>query len=456
MSTVVKLSGKNLMLSIGLMSGTSMDGIDAALLRTSGTADCIEDLGHSSFDYPSPFKILLKAAEFTLRTYQGDLSLARIHYVQEISHYLQSELQIRKENLEEHYQNLLKWLKKQNPAETSLSLDRIIELSTDFHAVAVKQLLSTTPFTLDQIDVVGYHGQTLLHRPEQKICVIIGDGNRLAQSLGVKVVNDFRSRDIQAGGQGAPLAPLYHHALARRDNKIPLAVVNCGGIANISLLNSPDENAIQAFDTGPGNGLIDQLVRQRTQGQEFMDDGARYGLNGRVHEELLSSLYARSVFKNGKNYFDITPPKSLDIGDLHLPSELNQLSLEDACATLEAFTADSIVKSLKEWSRQEPPLHWVLCGGGWKNPVILRELRQRLRNLLNQEANIKTADAAGWNSQAMEAQIFAYLAVRSLKNLPLSLPGTTGAPFPICGGRLNYPSLDISHSGRSEDVKYPG
>lgn len=426
------------MLSIGLMSGTSMDGVDAALLRTRGTPDFIEELGHCSYDYPAPFKILLKAAEFAVRKYQGNFYLAEMHYSQEVVHYLQQQFQIADDDLLEHYQRLRDWISEQDPATTALSLSKIIELSTNYHALAVRKLLSITGYAPDQINVVGYHGQTLYHQPQLKLSINIGNGYALAQTLGITVVNDFRSRDIQMGGQGAPLAPLYHHALAIRDNKIPLAVVNCGGIANITLINSSNELDIIAFDTGPGNGLIDGLVRQRTAGREFMDAHAQYGLRGSVKEDLFDSLYARCTFKNGKNYFSLPPPKSLDIGDLILIPELNSLSLEDACATLEAFTADSIIKSL-EWIQQKIPQNWILCGGGWNNPVILRELKHRLQIALNTEVSVQKADAAGWNSQAMEAQIFAYLAVRSLQNLPLSLPGTTGISAPISGGEIHIP-----------------
>lgn len=430
------------MLSIGLMSGTSMDGIDAALLRTCGTPDSIEELGHCSFDYPAPFKILLKAAEFAVRKYQGNFYLAEMHYHQEVCHYVQQELKISDDDLLEHYQRLSVWLNQQNTATTELSLHKIIELSTNYHALAVRKLLSITGYSPEQIEVVGYHGQTLYHQPQHKLSINIGNGYALAQTLGITVVNDFRSRDIQAGGQGAPLAPLYHHALAVRDKKIPLAIVNCGGIANITLINSSNESDIIAFDTGPGNGLIDSLVRQRTGGREFMDAHAQYGLKGSIRGELFGPLYQRCLMKNGSNYFALPPPKSLDIGDMILIPELNSLTLEDACATLEAFTADCIIKSL-EWIRQKIPQNWILCGGGWNNPVILRELKHRLQTALNTEVGIQKADAAGWNSQAMEAQIFAYLAVRSLQNLPLSLPGTTGIAAPITGGKIHIPVKNV-------------
>jgi anhydro-N-acetylmuramic acid kinase len=240
---------------------------------------------------------------------------------------------------------------------------------------------------------------------------------------------------VAAGGQGAPFAPLYHQALAVRDHKLPVAVVNCGGIANITIIQDADESGLLAFDTGPGNGLIDRLIRQRTQGREGMDRDGHYGLQGKVCEKTLAALFAKSLMQEGKNYFELSPPKALDIGDMVLIPELETLSLEDACATLEVFTAESIVRSLKLVNIPIPQ-HWILAGGGWHNPVILRELKSRLGSGIQ----VMTADEAGWNSQAMEAQIFAYLAVRSLEKKPLSLPGTTRVPAPMTGGELYLPT----------------
>lgn len=437
MSTAAKLSNKNL-LSIGLMSGTSMDGIDAALLSTDGLSQ-IKELGHTSISYNPAFKILLKAAEYSVRKHSGNMSSAASYYWQGIHDFLKIQLQIAEQAIPDKISELCQYLHG-NTRNKEISLAEIIQHSTQLHGLAVNQLLTKTQLSARQIDVVGYHGQTLLHQPGRKISIIVGDGQQLADLLQTTVVNDFRSRDVQAGGQGAPFAPLYHHALAIRDQKIPLAVVNCGGIANITLINSANELDLVAYDTGPGNGLIDRLVIQRTQGQEQMDAFGKYGGKGKVDARVLAALYHSAIIQDNQNYFAIKPPKSLDIGDMKLIPELDTLSLADACATLEAFTADTIVRSLKLLN-VDIPHYWVLAGGGWHNPIICRELSERLQLQLKTAAHIQTADAAGWNSQALEAQIFAYLAVRSLQNLPLSLPGTTRVPQPLSGGQTYHPTL---------------
>lgn len=410
------------------MSGTSMDGIEAALLETDGTPGVVKMLGHVSLSYDPEFRISLKSAEQAVKECRGNLAEARIYYAEVVDNYL------KKAYIIDGHKN-----------HSVMSFDEVIEHSTKLHAIAVKNLLKAQKIEPHQIDVVGYHGQTLFHNPAQKISVIVGDGQQLANDLGIKVVNDFRSRDIEAGGQGAPFAPLYHYALAVRDNKLPIAVVNCGGISNISLILNNDEESIIGFDTGPGNALIDRLVRRRTEGRENMDKDGQYGKQGRVDPKILALLSEKAIIKSGRNYLQQIPPKSLDYNDMTLIPELDALSLEDACATLEAFTAETIVNSLDllgSMKLDRPlalPKLWVLAGGGWCNPVIVQELRNRLWAKFGRTIKIVTADEIGWSSQAMEAQIFAYFAVRSLQNKPLSMPRTTGVPKPISGGTLYLP-----------------
>ncbi len=375
---------------IGLMSGTSMDGIDAALLQTDGE-DQIIALGHVHLPYTSDVVDTLKAAEKMARMEKTDLA-------------------------------------------------SVIALSTRLHVKAVQRLLEVTGHRAAEIRVIGYHGQTLFHDAAQRISIQIGDGALLAQLTGITVVNDFRQADLAAGGQGAPFAPLYHQCLARRDQILPLAVVNCGGIANISLIKNARLEGLSGFDTGPGNGLIDAWVKRCTAGRERMDRDGQYGLRGVVHPAVLAALFAEALLKQGQNYFDLKPPKSLDIRDMQLIAALDPLSLEDGCATLEAFTAEAIVRSLDwvEGPQDEIPRHWVLAGGGWYNPVIRGELTQRLQARLGADVLIQTADEMGWNSQALEAQIFAHFALRRLKDLPLTVPGTTGVSKPVTGGVI-YP-----------------
>lgn len=426
-------------LSIGLMSGTSMDGIDASLLKTDGSGE-ITELEFTSVSYNPAFKILLKAAEYAIRKQKGNLEQAKSYYTEAVADYLNYELKISKTQLRNKLLELSAYL--------PMNLDQVIRHSTQLHSLVVKKLLEKTHYNAEQIDVIGYHGQTLFHCPAEKVSIIVGDGQYLADELGITVVTDFRSRDIAAGGQGAPFAPLYHQALALRDNRIPIAVVNCGGIANLTLITNENPLDLIAYDSGPGNGLIDRLVQQRTQGKEQMDVDGRYGLRGKVNLEILKLLYEKSSIRNGRNYFHCAPPKSLDIADLSLIDELEALSLEDACATLEAFTADTIVNSLELSSMPEIPSNWILSGGGWNNPVIQSELTQRLHGKFGKRIKIFKAQEIGWNSQALEAQIFAYFAVRSLQNKPLSVPGTTGVSMPMSGGRVFVPV-----KGASERVR---
>lgn len=415
-----------------------MDGIDAALLETDGSSNSIHDLGHTTIDYDSESKMLFKSAEYSIRKFQGNMREARVAYLESLREYLHDELKL--SNPDNTIKSLTAYL--HGDEGTPLCLEDVILHSTKLHVEIVKKLLSETGHKASEIDVVGYHGQAMYHQPSRKISIIVGDGQYLADQAQIVVVNDFRSQDVAAGGQGAPFAPLYHHALAVRDHKIPAAVVNCGGIANVTFIPSANECDLIAFDTGAGNGLIDRLVRQRTNGQECMDKDGQYGEKGKIHENVLEALYEKSITKEGENYLLMPPPKSLDIGDMSLVPELESLGLEDACATLEEFTASTIVDSLNCF-KGTLPQQWILAGGGWKNPVIRESLERNLQIKLNKKVTIQTADEAGWNGQAMEAQIFAYLAVRSLQGKPLSMPNTTRVPEPMSGGMVYYPQFNL-------------
>lgn len=414
------------MLSIGLMSGTSMDGIDAALLETDGTPLLLKQLGSASLSYDKRFSLILKATECAVRLCQGSLERVDSNYREWLEHYFCANHIDAKKTLSYF------------PHEELLTYDDIVLHSTDLHAELVFQLLEKLGKNPCDIEVVGYHGQTLYHQPERKCSIIMGDAQHLADQLGIRVISDFRRNDIEAGGQGAPFAPLYHQALAIRDGKIPLAVVNCGGIANITLIPSEKEIDVIGFDTGPGNALVDSLVRKRTEGREQMDKGGQYGKKGTVDQGVLKALFEKAVMKNNQCYFSQTPPKSLDYGDMVLIPELDSLSLEDACATLEAFTAKSIVKSLEKLDCAIPT-HWILAGGGWNNPVIHNALVLGLQEHIGPKVTVMTANEAGWDNQALEAEIFAYFAVRSLLDKPLSVPGTTRVPYPLSGGISHFP-----------------
>lgn len=381
---------------VGLMSGTSMDGIDAALIETDGVR-YVRAIGSASLRYSAEFQSKLKEAERAVCDASGDLRHARRVFPR---------------------------------------FDEVVRESTLLHARVTRELLTRVGHDASRVDLVGYHGQTLFHRPSMGITLQVGDGELLACELGIPVVCDFRSNDVRHGGQGAPFAPLYHEALALQMGLAPMVVANCGGISNISVITGRSEDLI-AFDCGPGNGLIDRFVKARI-GKSMDEDGV-FGSAGRVHESVLAALRARGVIsREGGNYLSKAPPKSLDINDLLLVEELESLSLQDGCATLEAFTAECIVESLSwvEARGIDVPTLWVLAGGGWRNPVITREVATRLRQRLGDGVRVQHADAVGWDGTALEAQIFAYLAVRSARGLPLSVPGTTGVPEPITGGCL--------------------
>lgn len=412
-----------------------MDGIDAALLDTDG--ECfISELGNAKLVYTKETKYLLKAAERAIKNAQADMDLAGLNYINELNSYLSLECGLSPTKVCEEIKSLTSFLQEQNKNTNTLSLDEVIKHSTILHANVVNKLLIETNYASQAIKVIGYHGQTMYHNPNNRISLQIGDGDLLANITKINVITNFRAADIAAGGQGAPFAPLYHQALARRDNKIPLVMANCGGIANLSIIMDNDIESLIGFDVGPGNGLIDAFVRKRTFGASLMDFNGKYGLAGTVNQAVLDALFVKSIWLNNKNYYLQAIPKSLDIRDIELIPELDALSLEDGCATLEAFTADMIVKSLDLLKYIDIPRSWVLTGGGWKNPVIKQRLITELDKKFFGEFKIIAVDEMGWNGEAMEAQIFSYLAVRSLKNMPLSVQGTTGVLKPTSGGNL--------------------
>jgi anhydro-N-acetylmuramic acid kinase len=347
--------------AVGLMSGTSRDGVDAALIRTDGDAALTPE-AFVSVPYAPDTRARLAAA-------------------------------VRGEHAPE-------------PVAREI---------TDLHADAVHRLLHVAGIGRDDVSVVGFHGHTLHHDPANRRTHQIGDAARLAALTGIDVVADFRQADIAAGGQGAPLAPLYHRArtagLAR-----PLAVLNLGGVGNVTWLGA--DEGILAFDTGPGNALLDDLALERT-GLAYDSEGA-LAAAGRVHPDVLDRLLAHP-------FFDRPPPKSLD-RDAFDPAPVADLGTEDAAATLVAFTTETIARALAHLP--EKPARWLVAGGGRHNPVLMARLRDRLG------APVDPVETVGWNGDALEGEAFAYLAVRSLRGWPLSRPETTGVPAPTRGGVL--------------------
>ena len=349
--------------TIGLMSGTSLDGVDAAWLETDG-----ERIGAFGPTVTLPYDDRLR----------GDLR--RILDV----------------------------------APTLAPDDRRVKSAearlTEYHVRAVSALGC-------EADLIGFHGQTILHQPDQHRTWQIGDAAELAWRAGVPVAFDFRSADVAAGGQGAPLAPVYHAALAS-DVVKPVAVLNIGGVANVTWIGGAGE--LIAFDTGPGNGPLDDWIARRA-GAAFDRDGA-IARAGRVAQAVLDRLMAHP-------YFAKPAPKSLDRLDFAAAlaaSGLEELSPSDGAATLVAFTATAVAAA----PLPAPPRRWLVTGGGRHNPAMMDALRGRLG------APVDPVEALGWDGDALEAQCFGFLAARTHAGLPISFPGTTGAPYPMAGGRM--------------------
>lgn len=367
------------MRAIGLMSGTSLDGVDAALIDTDG--ETIAAFGPSLYrPYTEHERQVLRAAlaegaDISRRDERGGI------------------------------------------------LGEAEALINATHAEAIGKLLKLAGIGAESVDVVGFHGQTVIHRPSAGLTVQLGDGPALAEATGIPIVHDIRAADIAAGGNGAPVVPVYHRALARHGAlPAPVAMLNIGGVANVTVI-APGGDLL-AFDTGPGNALLDDLMRART-GADFDKDG-EVARRGRTDKKVLDQLLA-------SDFFGRTPPKSLDRNHFHKQAleAVLHLATEDAASTLVDFTAETIAMSVRHMA--DAPVVWIVAGGGARNLAILAALRRRMG------APIRTAEDMGWSIDAMEAQAFAFLAVRSLRGLPITYPTTTGVSAPMTGGVLAEP-----------------
>jgi anhydro-N-acetylmuramic acid kinase len=348
-------------LALGLMSGTSMDGIDAAIIETDGETVVVSG-PTASAPYDRVFRERLRGV------LGGNGPVADVA--------------------------------------------REITLA---HADLVASLLRDQGLDAGDIQVIGFHGHTILHRPRERRTWQIGDGALLAARTGIDVVADFRSADVAAGGEGAPFAPLYHMALCR-DQELPVAVLNLGGVANVTWIG---KGGPLAFDTGPGNALLDDWVLKRT-GRPY-DDGGRLAISGSADRALLGGLLSHP-------FFDRAPPKSLDRLDFD-SAVLEPLSTADGAATLALFTCRAVALAVRHFPAS--PRRWLVAGGGRHNTALMAGLAIVL------EEPVEPVETVGWNGDGLEAQAFAYLAVRSLRGLPLSLPQTTGVPEPVTGGTLH-------------------
>lgn len=365
--------------TLGLMSGTSLDGVDAAILDTDG--EKVFGFGATYFrPYTDAERHILHTATQAALSWRFNGPAPNI--------FAQAEAVIHKAHIE-----------------------------------AVQALMTNTD---DDIALIGFHGQTILHHPPQNgkhgETLQLGNGQVLADALGIDVVYDFRTHDVECGGQGAPLAPLYHQALLETaEIEHPVAVLNIGGVSNVTLVGK--DGIVYASDCGPGNGPLDSWIEQHGQGS--YDDNGVFSLAGtpdisRVEKWLHADFFIKPV------------PKSADRWDFNVLKDMKGLSLEDGAATLVAYTAMSIQRTLSQYNTQVKTV--IVCGGGRKNPVILACLKEQ--NI----GAILTTEDTNWRGDDLEAEAFAYLAVRSVRGVPLSTPETTGVKQAVSGGKLAKPT----------------
>jgi anhydro-N-acetylmuramic acid kinase len=366
--------------AIGMMSGTSLDGVDVALIETDGE----------------------RVAGFGPTSYRP---------------YAETERAVLRQALKEA-------TKLTDRNARAGAIGQAQDVVTQAHAQALEQFLTQHRLSRLDIAVVGFHGQTVLHRPDQRLTVQIGDATGLATRIGMLVAFDFRAADVAAGGQGAPLVPVYHRALVDSlPGKRPVAVLNIGGVANLTFCDEGQPPI--ACDTGPGNALIDDFMRARA-GRSH-DEGGATAASGKVHLDVVHDVLREP-------FFDQPPPKSVDRNAFApVNAQLAGLSLADGAATLTALTAMSIARTVAHLPR--PPARWIVAGGGANNRTILTMLAEHLA-----PAAVETAGAVGWSADALEAQAFAHLAVRTLRGLPLTFPSTTGVAAPMPGGLVTQPA----------------
>ncbi|NBJ09741.1 anhydro-N-acetylmuramic acid kinase [Microvirga arsenatis] len=354
--------------AIGVISGTSMDGIDVSIVETDGDTMVRPGPGHT-YAYPDDLRKTLQAL-------------------------IAEPARAQSEPLED--------------------LERAV---TDAHISAIRRFMADAGIAATEVSLIGFHGQTVYHRPEIRFTRQLGIGAQVAQDLGIDTVDRFRHADVASGGEGAPFVPLYHRALASRLAQ-PVMILNLGGVGNVTYI---DGDVVIAFDTGPASALLDDFVLRR-RGLSF-DQNGQLAASGKADESLVREFMTNP-------YFDRPAPKSLDRQDFHARAKsVEALSDADGAATLAEFTVRSVVASLRHVPRA--PQRWLVTGGGRRNGHFMRRLQEELR------VAVDPVEAVGWDGDFLEAQAFGYLAVRSTLGLPLSLPTTTGVPHPMPGGELH-------------------
>jgi len=371
--------------AIGLMSGTSMDGVDVSVVRSDGFNEFINVLDEY-FEYNESLHLELIELR-NLISSDNDLEL---------------------------------YSAKLNKLEKEITL---------FHSEIVTKMSLKYK---DEIDLVGFHGQTIFHSPQQKISKQLGDGKLMSQLVKKKIIYDFRQEDIVNSGQGAPLTPIFHKLLSKNINKkyqtkFPICFLNIGGISNITKIIKNDdilEKNLEAFDLGPGNCMIDDWVRKNS--KHNFDENGSIAKAGKIDQLILNQII--------DNLNTDTYEKSLDIKDFDI-SFARGLSLEDGCATVTNFTAYLIAKGIKHAVRSDDePIMILVCGGGRKNNFLIKTIKDYLFDKKN--INLNLIDDYNLKGDFIESQAFGYLAIRSFLDLPISYPKTTGCKKPTVGGRL--------------------
>jgi len=371
--------------AIGLMSGTSMDGVDVSLIRSDGINQFINVLDEY-FEYNES---------------------------------LQQQL-IELRNLISNINDLKLYSSRLNELEREMTL---------FHSKIVIDISSKYQ---DEVDFVGFHGQTIFHNPEQKISKQLGDGKLMSQLVKKKIIYNFRQEDMINKGQGAPLTPIFHNLLSKKINEnhqidFPICFLNIGGISNITKIIKKDEKLednIEAFDSGPGNCMIDEWVRKNSKNN--FDENGSIAKSGKIDQLILNQ--AIDNFQIDK--FD----KSLDVKNFDI-SFVRGLSLEDGCATITNFTAYLIAKGIEHSNGNNiKPIKYLICGGGRKNTFLIQSIKDYLSH--EQNISLNSIDDYSLNGDYIESQAFGYLSIRSFLNLPISYPKTTGCKTPTVGGVL--------------------
>jgi anhydro-N-acetylmuramic acid kinase len=357
--------------SLGLMSGTSIDGIDASIIKSDGE-QFIEVIDEVYLTYNR--KLRSKLRKFIKLCFSRD-----------------------------QFYNLNKERKE---------IEKEITL---FHAKVCKKIIKKNKKL--KIDLIGFPGQTILHKPKEGYSIQIGDAQLLSKLTRTKVISNFRENDILNGGQGAPLAPLYHRAILKKiSSNFPLGIINIGGISNITFIEN--KNKIKSFDIGPGNSLIDMWVTSKSKNK--YDDNGKLAASGKLSKKILKQYLNNS-------YFYKKSAKSLDIKDFNL-NYIKKLNLKDGCTVLSMLTVKSISIAIKNLPKI--PKEIFFCGGGRKNNFIVNKIKKEIKS------KIFLIDKFNFNGDFIESQAFAYLAIRSYFKKFISLPETTGTSKPTLGGKI--------------------